>query len=224
MLAVSGNTPVPGHIDGISRHVGFGVTAAVLSRIVAILSGLVLIPTLFRGLSAEEVGLWFLLGQPNLFAGLLDLGFGFALTRRIAFARAVTNGANSESIQDLVATGQRLYALIAIAVFLLLWVGGFLFLRVLEIHAMGQSMLLVTWTLMCLTHAATTRATLWNSVLTGHGYVGWDAAATAAGMVAATAAQIAAIYAGGKLLPVAALSLVAPLVTRGVAVAILRRK
>ena len=70
----------------VTRRIAFGAAASWFSRGVTILLGLVLMPVLFRYLPKEELGVWLLLGQSWAAMGILDLGFGITLTRRIAFA------------------------------------------------------------------------------------------------------------------------------------------
>jgi O-antigen/teichoic acid export membrane protein len=46
-----------------SKRIAIAVTISWVSRAVSILSGLLLMPILFRFMGKEELGLWFLLGN-----------------------------------------------------------------------------------------------------------------------------------------------------------------
>src|SRR6476661_2248289 len=121
----------------VTRRIAFGAGASWFSRGTTILLGLVLLPVLFRHLPKEELGVWLLLGQSWAAMGMLDFGFGFTLTRRIALAKGKSGGdpnapltlETQREIADLVASGQRIYRLMASAVFLVSWGLGFWYLR-----------------------------------------------------------------------------------------------
>src|SRR5437879_2162533 len=126
----------------VSRRILFGATASWFSRGVTILLGLVLMPVLFRHLPKEELGIWLLLGQSWAALGILDLGFGITLTRRIALAKgksgadpnaALTPQTQSE-IADLLECGRRIYRIMAAGVFVVSWIAGFFYLRNLQLH------------------------------------------------------------------------------------------
>ncbi len=69
----------------ISKRIAFGAAASWFSRRITIFLGLVMMPVLFRHLPKEELGIWLLLGQSWVALGILDLGFGPALTRLQSF-------------------------------------------------------------------------------------------------------------------------------------------
>src|SRR5437879_13154094 len=108
-----------------ARRVAFGAAASWFSRGVTILLGLVLMSVLFRYLPKEELGVWLLLGQSWAAMGILDLGFGVTLTRRIALAKGKSGGDTSapltpetlREIADLVEGGRRIYRVMAFGVF-----------------------------------------------------------------------------------------------------------
>src|SRR5438046_10746148 len=105
----------------VTRRIAFGVTASWFSRCITILLGLILLPVLFRHLPKEELGVWLLLGQSWAAMGILDLGFGVTLTRRIALAKGKSGGDPSvvltdetkREIADLVECGRRIYRIMA---------------------------------------------------------------------------------------------------------------
>src|SRR4030095_4523838 len=141
----------------ITRKIAFGAAASWFSRGVTILLGLVLMPVLFRHLSKEELGVWLLLGQSWAAMGILDLGFGITLTRRIALAKGKSGGdpdapltpETLHEIADLVECGQRLYPIMACGVFLVSWTLGFFYLRKLELHGLSHSTVWIAWTILC---------------------------------------------------------------------------
>src|SRR5436189_5590348 len=117
----------------VSRRILFGVAASWFSRGLTILLGMVLMPVLFRHLPKEELGVWLLLGQSWAAMGILDLGFGVTLTRRIALAKGKSGGdpnaaltdETQREIADLVYCGRRIYRIMAAGVFLVAWSLGF---------------------------------------------------------------------------------------------------
>src|SRR5260370_10057941 len=105
-----------------ARRMSWGAGSSWVSRCVSIVLGLLLIPVLFRHLPREELGVWLLLGQSWATLGILDLGLGVTLTRRIAFAigkSGVEPGTTLtretlNDIADLIATGRQLCSFLAI--------------------------------------------------------------------------------------------------------------
>src|SRR5436189_6224750 len=101
----------------VSRRILFGVAASWFSRGLTILLGMVLMPVLFRHLPKEELGVWLLLGQSWAAMGILDLGIGVTLTRRIALAKGKSGGdpnapftpESLREIADLAESGRRIY-------------------------------------------------------------------------------------------------------------------
>src|SRR6266446_439212 len=114
----------------VSRRILFGAAATWFSRGLTILLGLILMPVLFRHLPKEELGVWLLLGQSWVAMGILDLGVGVTLTRRIALAKGKSGGDPNaplttetlREIADLVESGQRIYRMMSVGVFGIAWV------------------------------------------------------------------------------------------------------
>src|SRR5262245_9858417 len=126
----------------ITRRILFGALSSWISRVATIVLGLVLMPVLFRHLSKEVLGLRLLLGQSWAGLGVLDLGFGITLTRRIAFARG-DSGTDPNTtltpqtlldIANLVVSGRRIYWVLAVAIFFVSFGTGFIYLTSLELQ------------------------------------------------------------------------------------------
>jgi len=195
----------------IRRRIVFGGVATWVYRVVAIGLNLVLLPVLIHNIGQEELGIWFLLAQTNAFVGLMDLGLGPTLTRRIAMSRGTSGGEadvkltpeSLRSIADLVTTSRIIYRALAAIVFVVVWVIGYFFLRQLELVEMDFSTVLIAWTVISLSHAATVLALLWPAVLQGLGLVGWDAVL---GLIITTltiGVEIAVVLFGGGLVALA---------------------
>src|SRR5881397_3610856 len=141
----------------ITRRIAFGAAASWFSRGVSILLGLVLMPVLFRHLPKEELGVWLLLGQSWAAMGILDLGFGVTLTRRIALAKGKSGGdpnapLTSETLReiaDLVECGRRIYRVMAFGVFAVAWALGFFYLRHLQLQNLSHTSVWLAWTILC---------------------------------------------------------------------------
>ena len=186
----------------INKRIAFGATASWFSRGVSILMGLVLLPVLFRHLPKEELGVWMLLGQSWAALGIFDLGFGATLTRRIAFAKGKSGSDPSvaltdqtlREIADLVATGKIVYRALSVLAFITSMVAGFFYLRTLHLGSMPLSMVWLAWSVLCLSQALGVWANVWNCVLLGVGYVGWDAVLGSVASALTLLAQIIVAY------------------------------
>lgn len=197
-----------------------------------ILLGLVLMPVLFRTLPKDELGVWLLLGQSWATLGILDLGFGVTLTRRIAFAKG-RSGSNPDvpltdatlfEIADLVATGVRIYQALAVLAFAVAFGLGFIYLRTLTLDAITLSAVWTAWGVLCLSQALTVWATPWTCLLQGVGHVGWDAiiASFVGGLT--LVAQILAALCGGGLVSLAVVAAAGALLQRIVILRFAHRK
>src|SRR3954471_11268860 len=126
----------------ITRRIVFGATASWFSRGVTILMGMVMMPILFRNLPKEELGLWLLIGQSWVALGILDLGFGTTLTRRIAFAKGKSGSDPNTAltaetltqIAKLLGTGRRIYSVLAVTALSISFFTGLFYLRSLHLQ------------------------------------------------------------------------------------------
>lgn len=207
----------------INKRIAFGAAATWFSRGVTILLGLLLLPVLFRHLPKEELGVWLLLGQSWAAMGILDLGFGVTLTRRIALAKG-KSGSHPDApftpetlgeIADLVACGRRIYHLMAGGVFLVSWIIGLFYLRQLELQGLSHQVVWLAWTILCASQALNVWATVWTCLLQGVGYVGWDAIIGTVVNTVTLLAQIIAVLCGGGLVALATIAAVGALLQRG---------
>ncbi|HTD66101.1 MAG TPA: lipopolysaccharide biosynthesis protein [Candidatus Limnocylindria bacterium] len=200
----------------VTKRIAFGAAASWFSRGVTIVLGLVLMPVLFRHLPKEELGVWLLLGQSWAAMGILDLGFGVTLTRRIALAKG-KSGADPNAaltpetlreIADLVAAGRRIYRFMALGVFIVSWALGFFYLRNLELQGLSHATVWIAWTILCACQALTVWATVWTCLLQGVGYIGWDALIASFISAGMLIAQIIVVLCGGGLIALAAIAAV----------------
>jgi O-antigen/teichoic acid export membrane protein len=198
----------------INRRIAFGAAASWFSRGISISLGMLLLPVLFRNLPQSELGMWLLLGQSWAVLGIFDLGFGVTLTRRIAFA--VGKGSTdmevplvSESLKevaDLVATGRRIYHAVAILTFLCSLAAGFFYLRSLDLGGVSTGRVWIAWGILCLSQAVGIRAAVWNCLLQGVGYVGWDAILASMINALTLMGQIISALLGGGLVSLAVIA------------------
>ena len=207
-----------------SRRIAFGAAAHWISRGVTIVLGLVLMPALLHALPKEQVGIWLLLGQSWAVLGILDLGFGVTLTRRIAIAKGKSGGnpdteLTDESlaeIADLIAAGRRVYRFMAVGVFLVAWGLGFFYLRHLELQSLSHVTVWTAWTILCACQALTVWASVWTNLLQGVGYIGWDALFATAINGATLVGQIVSVLAGGGIISLAIIATVGAILQRGI--------
>jgi O-antigen/teichoic acid export membrane protein len=208
----------------VTRRIAFGAGASWFSRGMTILLGLVLLPVLFRHLPKEELGVWLLLGQSWAAMGILDLGIGVTLTRRIALAKgksgsdpnAPLSPESLREIADLVESGRRIYHVMSAGVFLLSWIAGFFYLRNLQLQEISHTTVWVAWTVLCASQAFAVWATVWTCLLQGVGYVGWDALIASFINAGTLLAQIIAVLCGGGLVALATVTAIGALSQRWV--------
>src|SRR5271170_3827487 len=133
-------------------------TITVLSwsgRIVGILSGLLLIPILFRLLKEAEVGLWMFFSQTLGAAAIFDLGFHQTLTRRIALTVGRERSENelppqlSTDMIALIGLGRRVYNTLGMATFVLSAGLGLWLLQSHEVNAVSRSTAAISWLVLC---------------------------------------------------------------------------
>jgi O-antigen/teichoic acid export membrane protein len=216
----------------ITKRIAFGAAASWFSRGVTILMGLVLMPVLFRHLPKEELGVWLLLGQSWAALGIFDLGFGATLTRRIAFAKgksgsdpvAELTDETLREIADLVATGKRVYRALAVFAFVFSLGAGFFYLRTLHLGAVPFSQVWLAWSVICLSQALGVWANVWNCILLGVGYVGWDAVLGSLASALTLLAQIIVVLLGGGLVSLAVAAAAGALTQRFLMLGFARRR
>jgi len=205
-----------------SRRIVFAAASHWFSRGVTIVLGLLLMPILLGHLPKEEVGIWLLLGQSWAVLGVLDLGFGVTLTRRIALAKGKSGGnpdtpltpESLEEIADLVAAGRRISRWMAVGVFLISWSLGFIYLRNLDLHSTSHAAVWIAWTILCASQGLTVWATIWTCLLQGLGYVGWDALLVTAINGLVLLGQIMAVLLGGGVVSLASIATVGVMAQR----------
>ena len=181
-----------------------------------IVLGLVLLPVLLANLPKEEVGIWLLLGQSWAVLGVLDLGFGVTLTRRIALAKGKSGGnpdvllneVSVAEIADLVATSSRIYRYMSAGVFLVAWSLGFFYLHHLELSSISSTTVWTAWTILCACQALTVWATPWSALLQGVGHVGWDAILATIINALTLVVQIVSVIQGGGVVTLASIATV----------------
>ena len=216
----------------ITKRILFGAGAAWFSRGSQILLGLILLPVLFRTLPKEELGIWLLLGQSWAAMGILDLGFGVTLTRRIAFAKAKSGigpnasltGETRQEIADLVATGLRIYRALAVVAFAVSFGAGFFYLRALTVDQTSLALVWTAWGILCLSQTLTVGATPWTCLLQGVGYIGWDAILVSFVNAITLIGQIAAALLGGGVVTLATVAAIGALAQRATILGFSRRK
>lgn len=206
----------------IGKRIAFAVSTSWISRFVTISLSLILIPILFRHLGKEELGFWFLLGQSGAFLGLMDLGISPTITRRIAFAKG-KNGVNpdialsTESMHEisiLVATGRVIYRYLSISVFIIAWLLGLVYITQIELLQLDIQTILIAWTIMCLSHALGVWVAMWNALLQGLGYVGWDTLISTFIGILTLSIQIVVVLQGGGLIALSIVTALSVLISR----------
>jgi O-antigen/teichoic acid export membrane protein len=214
----------------VSRRIAFAVVISWLSRSISILSGLFLMPILFRYMGKEELGVWFLLGNSQAFLGLLGLGITPTLTRHISFAKGKTGltsvteftEESKRDIGDLVVTGRIILQVLAVLVFFIAWASGYGLINQLHLKEVSPHIVFWSWTLMCASYAIGVWVSYLNCWLAGIGYVGWDGVIGTILSLLTIMANIIAVLLGGGILGLAFVSVVSSLLGRFILLGFLR--
>jgi len=195
------------------------------------LSGLVLIPVLFRHLGKEELGVWLLLGQSWSVLGVLDFGFSPTLVRWIALAKGnsgsdvdvVLGEESRREIADLVTTGSRVFGFLAVIVFGIAWLLGYFYLSQMEFHNLSWHTALIAWTVLCVAQSVSVWAMIWPTLLFGLGFVGWDLVLESSMSIITIAVQIVVSLAGGGLVGLAIVQAASAVISRVLFITFIRR-
>ncbi len=196
----------------IGKRITLGVFASWLNRAVAIGLNLLFIPLLFRYMGKEELGIWFLLGQGGAFLALMDMGAAPVLIRHIAFS--VASGSGREELADLLVVARVFYRIQAIAVFLLAWFCGVLFIGLLNFEQIGRETAIIAWSILCFGHGLTVWAGVWPCILQGAGHIGSSILLGTAVNILVTITQIIAVLLGGGLIELALIFVIGSIVAR----------
>jgi O-antigen/teichoic acid export membrane protein len=216
----------------VNPKILMGGVAAWFSRVISIVLGLLLLPVLFRHLPNPELGLWMLCGQTWIALSIFDFGFGVVLTRRIAFeysqAKSRSSGTGAalhcDQLMHLVATGHRLYAVLATAAFVTSFIGGAWYARSLHLAAECASSFWIVWGLLCFGRAFGIWTTVSSCVLQGLGYVSWDILLAATVNAMTLILQIVVVVAGFGLIGLAVVATVGMFLQRTTLIWFLRRR
>jgi len=200
----------------VTKRIAFAAAASWFSRGVTIVLALVLMPVLFHHLAKEELGIWLLLSQGSALLFIFDPGFGPTLSRRIALAKgksgsdpnAPLNEETLREIADLVASGRRIYQILAATAFLLSTLLGCIYLERLHLATVSLPVVWTAWAVLCLSQAFGLWAEIWNCLLWGVGFVGWDSVLGSLISTATLLAQIVTLYLGGGLVALATVAAV----------------
>lgn len=195
----------------VTKRIAFGAAASWFSRGVTIVLALVLMPVLFHHLAKEELGVWLLLAQTSALIFIFDFGLGATLTRRIAMAKgksgsdpeAVLNEETRREIADLVESGRRVYQGLAVGTFVVSSLSGFIYLQRLHLTTVSLPVVWISWAILCLSQAFGVWAEVWNCLLYGVGYIGWDAVLGSFIYTVTLLFQIVTLYLGGGLVALA---------------------
>ncbi len=163
--------------------------------------------------------------------GILELGFGSTLTRRIAFANGRASDSSStpsdsaaSQITTLMAVGRRVYWFLACIAFMVSAGAGYLYLRGLDLSSVPLVTAWAAWLILCVSQAFTVWAGVYSCFLQGTGYVGWDSILASLINFLILSSQIVAVLLGGGLIVLASVAAIGALCQRFVFLGFVRRK
>jgi O-antigen/teichoic acid export membrane protein len=123
-----------------------------------------------------------------------------------------------------VETGKRAYRALALFAFVFSMVAGFFYLRTLHLGNVPFSQVWLAWGVICLSQALGVWANVWNSVLMGIGYVGWDAVLGSLASALTLLTQIIVVLFGGGLVALAVVAAAGALTQRFLMLGFARRR
>ena len=184
-------TPLVTVGQALKRRIFFAVATGCGYRLLAIVVNFGMIYLLFRHLSEDLLGVWFLMVGAQTFTGLFDFGFGQTFQRRIAFVKANAGShpdiADSEpsrqAIRDLLAIARRVYWVISATVGVGLYFGGLLYFASLDLSAETREAVTWAWAAMAIGYGANVWSWYVESTLNGLGDIGWNNLAQSVAMV-----------------------------------------
>ena len=127
-------------------------------------------------------------------------------------------------IADLVETGKRVYRALAVFAFVFSMGAGFFYLRTLHLGNVPFPQVWLAWSVICLSQALGVWANVWNAVLSGVGYVGWDAVLGSLASALTLLAQIIVVLLGGGLVALAVAAAAGALTQRFLMLGFARRR
>lgn len=199
----------------VSGKIALGALSLNLNRAVQILSGIVLLPLFLKYMPAEEVGVWFLLGQASAFLGLLDFGIGPTLTRRIAMAKGV-DGNSNRRVADLVASGWILFRWVAVVCVIFSGILGYSLIAALEFKTISSSTVYITAAIICVGYGLNTWAGNWVCILNGFGRVSSYSVISSVAVTVSIVFKIGFVVSGFGVIALAAIDCITNLATRSI--------
>ena len=184
------------------RQIASGTLANALAIAIQFATGLVLIPLLYRFLSSEEVGIWFIAAQSTLLLSLLDFGLGPIFARKLAIQVGLdsndqTAQAATREFDRVVGTGRRLYAFNTMLTGLATLAVGLPFLAALPLQHLSVGQVWQVWIIACVNFSLGTLATYKRCLLVGCSQVSASMHATSVTRVIGMIAKVVVIMMGG---------------------------
>ena len=188
-----------------SGRIAAGVAAFVGGRFVGILSGLVLIPVMYQHLREEEIGIWFLLAQPAILLGIVDLGITPTVTRSIAMANAAGDHGR---MGRLVGTTRRLLGCTSSAVLVMSLITAWLCCYRVELESISRGTLSGIWVLATIAYVIRLHASQFVGAVTGVGRLAATQTVDSVGRLVGTLVKVVSLVMGGGLVAIVAIDLV----------------
>ena len=172
--------------DGI-EHIGRSdIIWSYVATVFQVGAGVFLLPVILRSMSSETVGLWNIFLTVSSLVLLLDFGFRPSFSRNISYIFSGVTQLQREGVgkvgqssmvdysllRSTIKAMQRFYRQISVVVFLLLMtLGTFYFMTVLEKYSGNHRDAIVAWVLLCAVNCYELYTYYYDALLTGKGYV-----------------------------------------------------
>lgn len=171
--------------------------------VTSVASNVVMLRYLVRCLPAQEAGVWLLFLTMSSYLVLFDFGISPTIGREISLAvgqRGVSDEERTTRIRDLIATGSRILALLALALAVICGIAGYLYLRTLVdfSSALGHTTAL-SWFVFVIAVAASVSGEVWLAALYGFGSVSTERMLRTLGYILWVTLSVIVLKSGGGL-------------------------
>ena len=213
----------------VGHRIAGALSALWVSRAVAILLNLLLLPLLFHRIAPDELGVWLLMAQAGGIVALMDFGITNVLTRRSAITSTRIHAAADAAevdrqLADLLASARVIYVWAAILVFAGSLLAGWFLLARLGLGSATTARVRIAWTLLCAAYAYNLFGGMWTAMISGLGYVAAAAVLGTAIGLASVVLQAASVLCGGGVVSLAVLMLAGSIAQRWATICMLRSR
>ena len=171
--------------------------------VASVASGFIMLRFLVRYLPPKEAGIWLLFLTMSSYLTVFDFGISPTIGREISFALsdpAVSFEERVRRVRNLLATGARILAVLALALTVICGAAGYWYLgSLVDFHSLLGGRTAISWAVFVVAVAASVSGEIWLAALYGAGSVVSERLLRAAGYVVWVIASVLILRSGGGL-------------------------